>query len=107
MVRIKIAVFLLIVSLLNINFLYAKYKKVTLNKCIKIAIQNHPEIKISLENRRKRVAGYKVAKAQNKILVNGEVKTVEYLKSGKDQNELNIPGRDTDFGWTHSSQQSN
>lgn len=78
--------------------LYAQYRKVTLEKCVQIALQNHPEIKISREDQKKSVAGYKVATAQNKILVNGEVKTVEYLKSDRDPNKLNIPGRDTNFG---------
>jgi len=78
--------------------LHAQYRKVTLEKCVQIALQNHPEIKVSLEDQKKSVAGYKVATAQNKILVSGEVKTVEYLKSDRDPNKLNIPGRDTNFG---------
>ncbi len=96
--RITITAFLLMLSVVFSDFLYPEYRKVTLERCIEIAIQNHPEIKISLEAQKKSLAGYKVAKAQNKILVNGEVKTVEYLKADTDPNALNIPGRDTDFG---------
>ncbi len=96
--RIQVTASLLILFTICIDSLYAEYRKVTLNRCIEIALQNHPEIKISMENQKKSIAGYKVAKAQNKILVNGEVKTVEYLKAESDPNAMNIPGRDTDFG---------
>ena len=96
--RIKVAASLLVLCIICFDSLYARYRKVTLKRCIEIALQNHPEIKISQEDQKKSIAGYKVAKSQNKILVNGEVKTVEYLKAESDPNALNIPGRDTNFG---------
>lgn len=87
-----------IIFVLSFESLYPQSKKVSLKECVEIALQQHPQIKIASEDRKKSIANYKTAKSLNKILVQGEVKTVEYLNTDRDANDTNIPGRDTSFG---------
>jgi len=79
--------------------LHAGPRKITIRECVNIALQNHPNIMMSIEDRKNAVANYKLVNAKRNILVNGEMKTVEYLKSSSSANEaFNIPGKDTNIG---------
>lgn len=76
----------------------AQERQVSLEECIAMAMENHPEIRISLEESKKAEASYGVSKAPNSVIVNGEVKTVEILKTGKSTGNFNVPGKDTSIG---------
>ncbi len=74
-------------------------KIVTLDECIRIALQNHPDIYISEESKKQAISKYKVVKGENSIVVNGEAKTIEYLKADANSSNsaFNVPGRDTNI----------
>ncbi len=76
----------------------AESKNVTLDDCIKIAMDNHPDIMVSAEEQNKAVAGYTAAKSLNKMNIYGEAKTVEYLKPKSSTSTFNVPGKDTSIG---------
>lgn len=79
--------------------LQASQRRITLNECLDIALQNHPDVFIAIENSKKSVAGYRTAVASKSILIDGELKTVEYTKPGASADtRFNIPGQDTDIG---------
>lgn len=72
---------------------------ISLNKCIDLALQHHPDVLVSDEDRKIAFNDYRIAKAQNSILVEGEMKTVEYLKpDASATGDFNIPGVDTNIG---------
>lgn len=56
-------------------------KRTTIEECIDIAIQHHPNINVSQEDRKIAMAKYRYSKSLNKLLINGEFKTIEYLTS--------------------------
>ncbi len=70
------------------------------NECIQIALQFHPNVQVSIEERKRAMADYRVARAQRSLIVNGEIKTVEYLKATARSSEsfFNVPGIDTSIG---------
>jgi len=73
-------------------------RTVTLDECIKIAIDNHPDIHKSIESHKKAMAELGVSRAVNRVQINGEVKTIEILREDASSSELNIPGTDTLIG---------
>jgi len=73
-------------------------RTVSLEDCIAIALDNHPDIMVAREELNKAQANYKQSLASNKVIVNGELRTVEYLKETSSAGNLNLPGRDTTFG---------
>ncbi|MFA5519446.1 MAG: TolC family protein [Spirochaetota bacterium] len=96
--HIRILSLVIILSIIPFN-LKASQRKITLIECLNIALQNHPDVFIAIENNKKSVAGYKAAVASKSILIDGELKTVEYTKPGASANTaFNIPGQDTDIG---------
>ena len=60
------------ILLLLVVPVYSQTRGVSLEECIEIALQNHPEIMASLEEQKKALAHYRVAKSKNKVLINGE-----------------------------------
>ncbi|MBN2041515.1 MAG: TolC family protein [Spirochaetes bacterium] len=87
------------------NSLYSELRKVSLNECINIAIQNHPEIKAADEDSNYARSNYKVAKARNSPIINFEIKTVENKIVDENGNRIepsngviDIPGKDTMIG---------
>ncbi len=78
--------------------LHAQHKQVSLQECINIALENHPEIMAVMEDEKKAVANYNLSKSTNSILVNGELRTVEYLKATSSAGNYNLPGKDTTIG---------
>lgn len=80
------------------GFLPAQPRQVTVDECIKIAEQNHPEIKAAFENQNAAVANYRISQAGNSVIVDASVKTVEYLNADRSPGQVNIPGKDTTIG---------
>ncbi len=81
---------LLILSL-NILFflsnpLHSELKKISLDECIGVAVQNHPEIKASEEETNIAQANYTMAKSRTSPNVNFEIKTVENQVVDEDGN---------------------
>ena len=73
-------------------------RMITLEECLTIALQNHPEIKSAYEHQDSAAAGYRISLSGNKVSVNASAKTVEYLNPDRSQGQVNIPGRDTTIG---------
>ena len=98
----SVTIFLLVFLLISLPLRSEEGEKkiISLNECIKIALQNHTDIHISEENKKKALANYKEAKGNNSLAINGEVKTVEYLKTNSSAADavFKIPGQDTNIG---------
>jgi len=92
----------LVVILLLISFLPSTAqqlpRKVTLEECKKIALDNHPDIKKAQQSHKKALAELGVSRAMNRVQLNGEVKTIEILREDASSSEMNIPGTDTLIG---------
>lgn len=72
---------------------------VDVDDCVVIALQNNPKLKVIQEEQKQSYAEYRIAKAPRNLIVNGEMKTVEYLKPDASSNSaFNLPGKDTDIG---------
>ncbi len=79
--------------------LSADIKKITLKDCIRISLENHPNLMVSEESRKMSVNDSLAVRSKSSILVNGSVRTVEYLKTTSSTNSaFNVPGKDTDIG---------
>lgn len=95
----KKKVFLLVSALFCCMAISANERPVTLNQCIQLAMQHHPDMKISVEDRKIAMYNYQLIKSQNTIIVNGEVKTVEFLKpTAASSTGFSVPGVDSDIG---------
>jgi outer membrane protein TolC len=80
-------------------FLFGEEKKITLEQCIELALQNHPSLFVAIEDDKKSIANYQIARSMRSIIVDGEIKTVEYTKSNSSaDSRFSIPGEDTDIG---------
>ena len=89
--------------LFNILFitvqLSADLRKITLNDCIRISLENHPNLMVSEESRKGAVNDSLAVKAKSSILINGTIQTVEYLKqNASTSGSFKVPGKDTDIG---------
>ena len=76
-------------------------RNVTLQECINIALQNHSDLFVSIEDRKIAASNYKIANSANSIIINGEIKTVEIPKttdSATTDAQFKIPGKDSDIG---------
>lgn len=79
--------------------IFAEERTVDLNECINIALQNHPDFFVSLEDNKKSVAEYRIAKSQKSILIDGEIKTIEIVKEDAPaDSNFQVPGQDTTVG---------
>jgi outer membrane protein len=106
---ISMKISLLIISL-NILFflsnpLHSELKKISLDECIGVAVQNHPEIKASEEESNIAQANYAMAKSRTSPNINFEIKTVETQVANEDgtikkpkNGVVSIPGKDTMVG---------
>ncbi|HOQ12784.1 MAG TPA: TolC family protein [Spirochaetota bacterium] len=80
-------------------FLFGEEKKITLEQCIELALQNHPSLFVAIEDDKKSIANYQIARSMRSIIVDGEIRTVEYTKSNSSaDSRFSIPGEDTDIG---------
>ncbi len=74
-------------------------KKISLNECINVAIQNNSQIQGTKENWNKSMSSYRYAKAQRGLKTDAQFKTIERLKSdSSSDSQARIPGKDTDIG---------
>ncbi len=90
---------ILLIILLYPAIAISKERTITLEECIEIAMQNNPDFMLSLEDDKKRIAEYKIARSMKSIIIDGEIKTVEYTKSDSSaDSRFSIPGQDTDIG---------
>ncbi len=80
------------------GLLHAETRKLTREDCVTIALENHPAVMMLAEEQKKAAANYRFSKAPDRIQVNGEVKTAEYLKPESSSSGFNVPGRDTTIG---------
>ncbi|HPS88262.1 MAG TPA: TolC family protein [Spirochaetota bacterium] len=64
--------------------IFPQVRGVDIDECINIALQNHPDLFLSIEDNKKSVADYRIAKSLKSIIINGEVRTIE--------NGTNAPG---------------
>ena len=93
----RIIVFTLILFT-SIN-IFAEERDIDLNECINIALQNHPSLFILVEDNKQSIANYRIAKSQKTIIIDGELRTVEFARSDSTANpNFQIPGRDTNVG---------
>ncbi len=91
-------VFSLLFIFITINS-FSEERNVNLDECINIAMQNHSNIFLSIEDNKQSVYNYRIAKSANSLIVNGEIKTVEYAKADTTANtNFQIPGKDTTIG---------
>lgn len=78
--------------------IFSEERDVDINECINIALQNHPRFFSAIEDNKKSVAGYRMAKARRSIIINGVVYPMEAQKDvagSKELTDTHIPGRDT------------
>jgi len=91
-------VFSLLLIFITIN-VFSQERNVNLDECINIAMQNHTNVFLSIEDNKQSVYNYRIAKSADSIIVNGEIKTVEYAKADTTANtNFQIPGKDTTIG---------
>lgn len=79
--------------------IFSEERTITVDECIEIALQNHPDFLLSIEDNKKSIAEYKIARSLKSIIIDGEIKTVEYTRSDSSaDSRFSIPGEDTDIG---------
>lgn len=89
---------ILIILLCHVAIL-SEERNITVDECIEIALQNHPDFLLSIEDNKKSIAEYKIARSMRSIIIDGEIKTVEYTRSDSSaDSRFSIPGEDTDIG---------
>jgi len=99
----KFRSFIVLTGIVFFSFAYIPLKAepriVTLDECIKTALQNNPDIFETEENKKKSMAGYQISRAQRGLRVDGEFKTIERVRNDSPSDPAaRIPGKDTDLG---------
>ncbi|HOP28452.1 MAG TPA: TolC family protein [Spirochaetota bacterium] len=98
MIRIS-KITIILILWFSCTVVYADERSVTIDECIEIALQNHPDFLLSIEDNKKSIADYKIARSVKSIIIDGEIKTVEYTRSDSSaDSRFSIPGQDTDIG---------
>jgi outer membrane protein TolC len=98
MIRISKIIIILLICICQTS-VSAEERSVTIDECIEIALQNHPDYLLSLEDDKKSIADYKIARSAKSVVINGEIKTIETEKDNDSTNSnFSIPGQDTDIG---------
>jgi outer membrane protein len=77
--------------------LMGKTRTATLDECVRIALQNHPDLFTAEEDFKNSVFRYKIAKAGSGIQVSGSLSTYETEKDDY-SGDYRIPGKDTNIG---------
>lgn len=97
MIKKIILVILIILSPLAI---YSEDRVITIDECIEIALQNHPDYFVSIEDNKKSIAEYKIARSARSVMVNGEIRTTETDKDNSTGSDTKValPGKDTYIG---------
>jgi outer membrane protein TolC len=92
----KLFFFIIIFTSINI---FSQERDIDINECINIALQNHSSLFIQIEDNKKSIANYRIAKSQKTIIIDGELRTVEFVRSDATANpNFQVPGRDTNIG---------
>jgi len=98
MIRISKIILILLICVSH-TAVFAEERTVTVDECIEIALQNHPDYLLSIEDDKKSIAEYKIARANKSVIINGEIKTIETDKDdSSNTSNYSIPGQDTDIG---------
>lgn len=88
-----------IIFILYETLVLAKPRVVTVDECVDIALQNHPDYFIAIEDQKKNLSDYKAVIAQKSLIINGEITTVENDKDTDTTTKgVKIPGKDTNIG---------
>jgi len=88
-------IFFLFILFFSVD-IFSEERDVDLNECISIALQNHPRLISSIEDSKKSVSGYRIAKARRSVIINGVLYPVEKQKeNGPELTENHMPGQDT------------
>lgn len=94
-------IFLLFIIILfsSLAVIPADQKKVDLNECIQIGLQNHPDLRVSLENIDLAKAAYKGTQALKRLQVSLNSRSVERRKPDNDTSntDVSVPGKETEF----------
>lgn len=91
-------IFFLLLIFLPVS-LFSEERNVDLDECISIALQNHPDFFSAIEDQKKSVANYRIAKSMRSIIIDGEIRTIETAKdSTTTTTDYDIPGKDTTIG---------
>lgn len=81
------------------DILLSVEKSITVDQCIEIALQNNPNFLVTIEDNKKSIADYQIARSLKSIIIDGQVKTVEYAKADASADtRFSVPGQDTTFG---------
>lgn len=91
-------IFLPTILLVTCTALSAAERKVDLQECIKIALENHPGILVSLEDRKQSLARYRLAQSATNLNIYGEIKTIEYPRKEVTNASFSVPGVGSDIG---------
>lgn len=98
MIRILKIITILLICIIQTT-ISAEERSVTVDECIEIALQNHPDYLLSIEDDKKSIADYKIARSGKSVIINGEIKTIETDKDdSSDDTNYSIPGQDTNIG---------
>ncbi len=89
--------FALILIILISLPLTGKTRTATLDECVKIALQNHPDLFAAEEDFKNSLFQYKIAKAGSSIQVSGKIENYETPKDDY-KGDFSIPGKDTYIG---------
>jgi outer membrane protein TolC len=98
MIRISKIILILLLCVSH-TAVFAEERTVSVDECIEIALQNHPDYLLSIEDDKKSIADYKIARSSKSVIINGEIKTIETDKDdSSNTTNYSIPGQDTDIG---------
>jgi outer membrane protein TolC len=78
--NVRLLSFAVVVLLLYAGPLHSETRRLTRDDCVAIALENHPTVMMLTQEQKKAAANYRLSKAPDRIQVNGEFKTAEYLK---------------------------
>lgn len=88
-------IFVLLVLFLSVD-IFSEERDVDIDECVSIALQNHPRLISSIEENKKSVNNYRIAKANRSVIINGVLYPVEKVKpDGPALTDTHMPGQDT------------
>ncbi len=85
-------------GILNSGVLLAEEQHVNLQKCVSIALQNHPLRLQRIEDYKINISRYKMARAKRSMIINGQIRTIQTDNEGGGSSKYKIPGVDSDIG---------
>ncbi len=93
-------VFWVLFSVLFLSIpLLSSEESLSLDTCIRLALDNNPILQVSEEERKHALSQYRLTTARNNIGIEGHIKTIERLSSeDTSTGVVRVPGVDTDIG---------